>query len=485
MKNRWEDVKDAFFWVKEDGSMEIYEAIGSSCKWNERYKEHRIARARENKVESHQLFDSTRYMKDSLRTYNAARVAFEKNRSKENQRKVRKEEEDRLRTLKRLHNQEFQRAQERLRELQALYPEVPVSVVEAKREAASDLEKAHESIEKHYQSCVREQERYWKEEEQREAEFRESGTKVRSMEEVTAYLQEVENQLEACSKDLSDTEALALGVRSEAEEEIGYTILSDVANRFEVLCGDAEDMTSRIKEIEMMLRMAELPLLPIKEALAKAFVQCKNCKEKLAKVQPYFEESEAYRSSEDRLQSLDQALQCVYTEYQKASGLELGVRACREQLRERIQEFETQGLDLIKEEILFVTSTYRVKINQDSFGPRVPCMRLYEEYYDDIDKARIRSRWMAMSERLREGVQAYNKMLKEALSEEDKVLKEEEYWLYREERKNKEKRLVGTKIVATQQRIQEFQPIDIVESSNEKVSLIDKARSLFTREDHS
>ncbi|WP_369016837.1 DUF1978 domain-containing protein [Chlamydia pneumoniae] len=41
-----------------------------------------------------------------------------------------------------------------------MYPEIAVSVVEARREVASDLEKAHESIDKHYQSCVREQELY-------------------------------------------------------------------------------------------------------------------------------------------------------------------------------------------------------------------------------------------------------------------------------------------------------------------------------------
>ncbi|AAF38538.1 HB2 protein [Chlamydia pneumoniae TW-183] len=160
IKNRWEDVKDAFFWVKEDGKIEIDDAIGNSCKWSERYEEHRITRARWYKVAEHQLFNATMRVKDSLREHNEARVAFEKERSKENQRQVQKKKEKRLRDLKELHDQELPRAQERLRELQALYPEIAVSVVEARREVASDLEKAHESIDKHYQSCVREQELY-------------------------------------------------------------------------------------------------------------------------------------------------------------------------------------------------------------------------------------------------------------------------------------------------------------------------------------
>ncbi|AAD18195.1 HB5 protein [Chlamydia pneumoniae TW-183] len=259
------------------------------------------------------------------------------------------------------------------------------------------------------------------------------------MEEVSEYLQQVENQLESCSKRLTKMETFALGVRLEAKEEIESIILSDVVNRFEVLCRDIEDMLSRVEEIERMLRMAELPLLPIKEALTKAFVQHNSCKEKLTKVEPYFKESPAYLTSEERLQSLNQTLQRAYKESQKVSGLESEVRACREQLKDQVRQFETQGVSLIKEEILFVTSTFRTKFSYHSFRLHVPCMRLYEEYYDDIDLERTRARWMAMSERYRDAFQAFQEMLKEGLVEEAQALRETEYWLYREERKSKKK----------------------------------------------
>ncbi|CRI32540.1 Uncharacterized protein BN1224_Wien1_A_00470 [Chlamydia pneumoniae] len=310
VKDHWEDLKETVFWVKEDGriDIEVLTAVGG---WPDRYPEHLILEKRKDKVMSHQLWEATMRVKEAEVTYSVARVAFEKDGSQQNQKKFQEKTKERLRCLKDLRDQECHRAQERLEKLTALYPEVSVSVVETERERKFNLEKAYGNLEERYQSVVQDQEDYWTEQKNREAEFRAKGTKVRSMEEVAEHLQILENLLEDCYKRLSKAETFALGVEREATEEIEYTILSDAANRLKVLCEDIEDTLPRVEEIEMMLRMAERPLHPIKQAFTKAFVQYNRCKERLAKVEPYYKESPAYVNSEERLQSLDQASQCI------------------------------------------------------------------------------------------------------------------------------------------------------------------------------
>ncbi|AAP97980.1 HB3/HB4 fusion protein [Chlamydia pneumoniae TW-183] len=459
VKDRWEDLKETVFWVKENGciDLEVLTAVGG---WPDRGPEHLIPEKRRNKVMSHKLWEATMRMKGAEGTYSVARVAFEKDGSRKNQKKFQEKTKEWLRCLKDLHDQECHRARERLAELEALYPEVSVSVVETERETKFKLETAYGNLEERYQSVVRDQEDYWKEEENKEAEFREKGTKVRSPEEVVEYLQILENLLEDCSKQLTIAEVVVLGVELEATAEFEYTILSGAANRLKVLCEDIEDILPRVEEIEIMLRIAELPFLPIKQAFTKAFLQYNSCKDKLAKVEPYCQESVDYRRNKERFQSLNQDLQNVYQECQKATGLESEVSAYRDHLREQITEFETQGLDVIKEELLFVSSTLKSKLSYDPLIADIPCMKFYEEYYDGIDKARVQSRWLEKSERYRKAKKGFQEMLKEGLFKEDQALKKAEYRLLREKRMNKEKLLICNKIEAAQQRVQEFGPSD-------------------------
>ncbi|AAD18199.1 hypothetical protein [Chlamydia pneumoniae] len=157
---------------------------------------------------------------------------------------------------------------------------------------------------------------------------------------------------------------------------------------------------------------------------------------------------------------MNQDLQNVYQECQKATGLESEVSAYRDHLREQITEFETQGLDVIKEELLFVSSTLKSKLSYDPLIADIPCMKFYEEYYDGIDKARVQSRWLEKSERYRKAKKGFQEMLKEGLFKEDQALKKAEYRLLREKRMNKEKLLICNKIEAAQQRVQEFGPSD-------------------------
>ncbi|WP_369016710.1 DUF1978 domain-containing protein, partial [Chlamydia pneumoniae] len=62
---------------------------------------------------------------------------------------------------------------------QTLYPEVSVEerVLERQRTKKVNLENLYADIEKKYHHCVREQEHYWKEVENKEAEYRENGEK--------------------------------------------------------------------------------------------------------------------------------------------------------------------------------------------------------------------------------------------------------------------------------------------------------------------
>ncbi|ETR79914.1 hypothetical protein X556_0761, partial [Chlamydia pneumoniae B21] len=278
---RWKKFRKAVFWVEEDGRIEITYVIGDRGEVLEPYRQERM-----NEITFHELYDKITSVKDTHRKYALAKTTFEKKRSRRNLQAVEEANACRLKYVRDWYDQEFQKAGERLEKLHALYPEVSVSIRENRIQATrSNLEKAYEAIEENYRCCVREQEDYWKEEEKREAEFREKGTKVYSPEEVSEHLQILEDLLEVCSTQLTIAEVVVLGVGLEATEEIEYTILSDAANRLKVLCEDADDMTFRIKEIEMMLRMAELPLLPIKQAFTNAFVQYNSCKENLAKVE--------------------------------------------------------------------------------------------------------------------------------------------------------------------------------------------------------
>nr|CRI51126.1 Uncharacterized protein BN1224_PB1_B_10950 [Chlamydia pneumoniae] len=489
-EERWKKFRKAVFWVEEDGGFDINNLLGDWGTVLDPYRQERM-----DEITFHELYEKTTFLKRLHRKCALAKTTFEKKRSKKNLQAVEEANARRLKYVRDWYDQEFQKAGERLEKLHALYPEVSVSIRENKiQETRSNLEKAYEAIEENYRCCVREQEDYWKEEEKREAEFRERGNKILSPEELESSLEQFDHGLKNFSEKLMELEGHILKLQKEATAEVENKILSDAESRLEIVFEDVKEMPCRIEEIEKTLRMAELPLLPTKKAFEKACSQYNSCAEMLEKVKPYCKESLAYVTSKERLVSLDEDLRRAYTECQKRfqgdSGLESEVRACREQLRERIQEFETQGLDLVEKELLCVSSRLRNTECDCVSGVKKeapPGKKFYAQYYDEIYRVRVQSRWMTMSERLREGVQACNKMLKAGLSEEDKVLKEEEYWLYREERKNKEKRLVGTKIVATQQRVAAFESIEvpeIPEAPEEKPSLLDKARSLFTREDH-
>ncbi|AAF38593.1 hypothetical protein [Chlamydia pneumoniae] len=230
-------------------------------------------------------------------------------------------------------------------------------------------------------------------------------------------------------------------------------------------------MLSRVEEIEMMLRVIELPLLPIKQALEKAFVQYNSYKAKLTKVEPCFRESPAYITSEERLQSLDQTLERAYKEYQKRfqepSRLESEVSGCREHLREQVKQFETQGLDLIKEELIFVSDVlFRKMVSCLVSTVHVPFMEFYYEYFE-LHRLRLRAQWMANAEIYSKVRKAFPEMLKETL-EKAKAPREEEYWLLCEERKSKEKRLILNKIEAAQQRVKDLEPPPIKETGKQK-----------------
>lgn len=442
----WEDLKQTIFWVGEHDCMDI-ETVRKSCMWLDRYADKFILREKEEKMERHELFHATMVRKASGHAYAKAKAAFEKERSNENQRKVKDVEKWLSKGLAEFRNQESRRARERLRELQTLYPEVSVEerVLERQRTKKVNLENLYADIEKKYHHCVREQEHYWKEVENKEAEYRENGEKVLSAEEVSECLQRLEDCLETWSKKLTKAEESVFEMKFDATEKLENKVLSDVTNRLEILCEDAEEMIFRIEEIEMTLRMVELPLLFMKNTFEKASLQYNSCKEMLAKVEPQCKESPTYRSSQERLERLNQDLQTAYTNCQERlqgfSDLESEVRTCRDHLREQMKHFEVQGLNFINEELLWVGAELFTQARLDLVAT-VPYMEFYLQYHN-IKREKVRSQWMAKTERYREIRQAFQGVMKEDLLAEDTILKEEDYWLLRDdwllrdERKNR------------------------------------------------
>ncbi|ETR79844.1 hypothetical protein X556_0831, partial [Chlamydia pneumoniae B21] len=340
---RWKKFREAVFWVEEDGKIHFDDIIGDRGAVLDPYRQERL-----KEITLHELYDKITFVKSALRKYALAKTTFEKKRSKKNLQAVEEANARRLERVRDWYDQELQKAGERLEKLHALYPEVSVSIRENKiQETRSNLEKAYEAIEENYRCCVREQEDYWKEEEKQEAEFREKGNKILSPEELESSLEQFDYGLKGLSETLMGLEKHILKLQKETTAEMENKILSDAESRLEIVFEDVKEMPCRIEEIEKTLRMAELPLLPTKKAFEKACSQYNSCAEMLEKVKPYCKESFAYVTSKERLESLDEDLRRAYTECQKRfqgdSGLESEVRACREQLRERIQEFETQG----------------------------------------------------------------------------------------------------------------------------------------------
>ncbi|ETR79926.1 hypothetical protein X556_0754 [Chlamydia pneumoniae B21] len=460
LADSWKDLEREIFWVKEDGSPNI-EAVTQTEEWQNCFRYDMVFMKKLQKIMKTASWDETNYRKETEQAYAIAKAAFEKDSSNENQKAFKNAKTDRLRCLKRLHDQEFQRAQERLRELQTLYPEVSIFVVETKREETlgSNSERSYENLEEQYQSCVQEQNLYWEEIEKKETEFRETGQKTLSTEDLNNRIHQLEKRLRHWSKDLTEIEKFILGAELESTEE---KVFVNVAKRLEVVCGDIEEMLPRLEEIEQTLHMVELPLLPMKQAFEKACAQYNLCKEGLAKVEPFCKKSSAYRNSEERLKSLHQGLQSAYRDYQKRtpsfSDLESQVSSCRDHIIEKVTEFETQGRNLIKEELFSVSDQINRKIRWETRAEELPFMKFYWEYRDR-DRKRVQSEWEMKTERYRNAKKAFQEMVQKGFKEEN-PLKEEEYRSLLEERKSREKRLICNKIEAAQQRVQEFGPSD-------------------------
>ncbi|SPN73197.1 Domain of unknown function (DUF1978) [Chlamydia serpentis] len=460
--------RKVFFGLSDDNVVDITTNVQD---WN---LSDIISRNKLSEMENSQEWNKKLALKNQALAYTNAKINLK------NQKDLKQIESSFISSWEQFRRSEYEKAKNRLEVVKGFYPDIE-SIPEEQTESEersiilplrSDVIKSAKELAGDFKSL---QEDAWESLKEFVRNLRKNQSLPRmtleKKREIDDKLRDASNFVEATSAKIETLVKCFNKINPIFEEEVSKVEVRDIRERLDVLTLELKGITSQIESIESLIAKEELPLLPVRQALEKAYIKSDSCSKLIMVAKSSFEGDMRFESIYIRWNHLVSRLQEIGIAVKQEAGrflnLDLDILEQKCLLQESKKKLEDAGLKFIRETAVEATSDFHSLTNkwEEMLECLSPYSKLYLKYHEE-ERAQAEAKVHRMTEKYR----AF-KMALEAMKFDEEALLSQEICIEDESKQQESEKqalhLAYCKFRAAQSRLANLES-EIVERSTAK-----------------